>query len=93
MRGADLRGADLENSDLSSADLEGADLGHVLIMGCPEWKTNLRGAALFSTNLKGVKNLTVDQLEEVESLCDTFLDDELLNEVQDRFPHLLEYND
>jgi hypothetical protein len=47
-------------------------------------------ANLPSADLRGVRNLTLDQLSEVKSLYGARLDPELMEQVQEKYPHLLE---
>jgi hypothetical protein len=78
-----LAGINLRKGDLSCAHLQGADLrGAVLV------QANLPGA-----DLRGVRNLTLDQLSEVKSLYRARLDPELMEQVQEKYPHLLEEAD
>jgi len=91
LMGADLRGANLEKANLCGANLEGADVGHFIFMGCPEWKTNFKGASLDGTNLKRVNNLTADQLNETEELYNAELDESVKSDIMEMYPHLLEW--
>ena len=66
---------DCSDCDLTSADLNGA---------------NLRNANLSGANLTQVKNLSINQLYLVKTLYEAELDLELMEQVKERYPHLLE---
>lgn len=90
LKGADLRGADLKEAFLVGANLEKADLGSANL-----GKTNLRSANLGGTDfrmaeLRGVKSLTVEQLRKVKTLYQAILDSELLEQIKEYCPRLLE---
>ncbi|MBI4125328.1 MAG: pentapeptide repeat-containing protein [Deltaproteobacteria bacterium] len=75
MRRADLRGADftgarlivtdLREADLRRADFTGARLDGTLLDGANLEGANLEGAVLEKPFLRGVKNLTSEQLSKV----------------------------
>jgi hypothetical protein len=69
-----LREAHLEESDLTGANLKDANL----------WKADFRGVYLAE-----VKNLSVQQLCQVTTLCEAMLDPELETQVKKQCPHLL----
>ena len=54
---------------------------------------DLSGADLSRADLTQVKNLSINQLPEVETLCEAKLDPELMEQVEDKYPHLLEEPD
>jgi hypothetical protein len=92
---ADLRYADLGCADLGCAYLEGADLRGADLSGAYLRGANLSGASLFGANLSGanltqVKNLSINQLYLVKTLYEAELDLELMEQVKERYPHLLE---
>jgi uncharacterized protein YjbI with pentapeptide repeats len=66
---------DCSDCDLTSADLNGA---------------NLRNANLSGANLTQVKNLSINKLSKVKTLYKVKLDPELMEQVKDKYPHLLE---
>ena len=72
---ANLSKADLSHADLRNANLEGADLMYA----------NLSGA-----NLSEVLGLNIEQLSKVKTLYKAELDPELMEQVEDEYPHLLE---
>lgn len=72
---AEFQGAKLQNADLHSADLREADL----------LNANLQYA-----ELREISNLTLEQLSVVKSLYKALLDPELLEQVRESYPHLLE---
>jgi uncharacterized protein YjbI with pentapeptide repeats len=80
LRGANLKHADLRGADLKEADLRGADLTD----------TNLEEADLEGAYLRNAQGLTMSQLSEVKTLNDAKLGRDLTEQVQKRFPHLLQ---
>ncbi len=66
-------------------NLQGANLWNVSF-----YNANLRRANLQHADLRDARDLTLDQLSQVESLYETMLDPELLKEVRAWHPHLLE---
>ncbi len=74
-----LNSADLINTNLKGADLTYADMTNAYLSGA-----NFEGA-----NLKNVIDLTVDQLSEVKTLYKAILDHELIEQVKEKYPHLL----
>ena len=52
--------------------------------------TNLDGANLQFANLSGVYNIKIEQLQNVKSLWNATLDNNLLKQVQHKFPQLLD---
>ena len=76
---ADLSGANLRKADLYSADLRNANLSGA----------NLSGACLSEANLSEVLGLNIEQLSKVETLYKAKLDPELMEQVKDKYPHLL----
>jgi hypothetical protein len=77
---ADLQEANLEGAYLRGANLENADLRRV----------NLKEANLEGAHLRGAKNLTLEQLSEANTLYKAKLDLSLLEQVKEKYPHLLE---
>jgi hypothetical protein len=61
LRGACLTGADLSGADLSGADLSGADLRSAILKGANFLVADMHSAILNGADLRGVRNLTVDQ--------------------------------
>lgn len=53
-------------------------------------EVNLHGADLMGANLVGAKNLTIEQLSKVKTLNEAKLDPELMEEIERKYPHLLE---
>ena len=53
------------------------------------YKADLKGAWLFCTKLKGVLNLSLEQLSEVETLCDAELPQDLKEKIKKKYPFLL----
>jgi len=104
LRGADLSHADLSSADLSGANLafanlSGANLSYANLSGIYGGEVNLRGANLREADLSRailsfaklakVKNLSINKLSEVKNLYEAELDPELMEQVKDKYPHLL----
>jgi uncharacterized protein YjbI with pentapeptide repeats len=97
---ANLSAANLESAVLTKANLQEAHLRGTNLEGADLWEANLegadfRGANLIKANLErahlpGAKNLTLEQLSEVKTLYYTELDSSLLEQVKEKYPHLLE---
>jgi uncharacterized protein YjbI with pentapeptide repeats len=83
LKNAVLSDANLENADLEEANLENADLS----------EANLKNANLLYANLIEAKFLTIEQLSKVKTLYETELDSNLLKQVKEKYPHLLEKPD
>jgi hypothetical protein len=69
LRNSNLRGVDLTRTSLVDADLSGADLSRAILDGATMTRANLKGAILArarldGADLRGVKNLTQEQLDE-----------------------------
>ncbi len=90
LKRADLTYADLSSAHLSAANLEGANLQEANLGNANLQKANLVAANLQKTNLVGALNLTIEQLSKVKTLYQAKLDDELLQQVKEKYPHLLE---
>lgn len=75
LKGADLREADLTGADLRDADLEDADLGDAYFLGA---------------DLRGAKNLTIDQLSQVKTLYNAKLDEKFLIPLKKSYPTLFD---
>jgi hypothetical protein len=96
---ANLGGANLQGACLVNANLQGAYFQSTLERGL-FWVaeanlhgTKLHGAYLVEADLKGVCNLTIEQLSKVKTLYKAKLDPELMEQVKEKFPHLLERPD
>ena len=88
--GADLSGADLSDANLSDADLSGAKLSGAKLRGSAYLRgTDLSGANLRGAYLSVVLGLSIEQLSTVETLYEAKLDPELMEQVKDKYPHLL----
>lgn len=77
--------ANLEDAHLEDANFRKANLK----------RANLKGAFLLNTNferadLRGAKNLTIDQLSQVKTLYNTKLDKELLIPLKEKYPSLFD---
>lgn len=90
LKNANIPGANLKNANLSVVELEGAYLSNANLNGADLTWAKLEGANLQGTNLKKVKELNVWQLSRVTTLYKAKLDPELMEQVKERYPHLLE---
>ena len=81
----DCSDCDLSSAFLSRADLNGANLRKAILSNA-----NLSGACLSEANLSEVLGLNIEQLSKVETLYKAKLDPELMEQVKDEYPHLLE---
>ncbi len=70
---------------LSGVNFAGASFLHTDLRGF-----DLEGANLKGADLRGVKNLTLNQLSQVKSLYNAKLDPKLMEQVKEKYPHLLE---
>lgn len=93
---ADLMDANLDRTNLKDVNLSGANLERAYLGDAYFEETNLEGASLKNANLehaelKGAKNLTVDQLSKVKTLYMAELDPELEKELRAKdFGYLLD---
>ena len=85
-----LKRSNLKEASLEGADLRGADLGHADIRGTIFKDTKLLDAIFRGANLRGAKNLTIQQLSQVKTLYQAKLDPDLEAQVKEKYPHLLE---
>ncbi len=81
-RWCDTDGEEGEQADLSGANLNGADLS-----GANLYRTDLSGANLRGADLRRVIGL--EFLSNVTTLYKAKLDPELMEQVKDKYPHLL----
>ena len=81
---------DCSDCDLSDADLSGANLRKADLYSADLRNANLSGACLSEANLSEVLGLNIEQLSKVETLYKAKLDPELMEQVEDKYPHLLE---
>ena len=87
---ADLSFANLSEANLSCANLNKADLSYADLSYADLRESNLNKADLSGANLTRVIGLTIEQLFEVKTLCDSELSSELLKQARKKYPHLLE---
>lgn len=95
LRMANLQGANISMANLREAILSGSNLQQTNINGANLKQADLRFSNLNSANLafadlRGVKNLTVEQLSQAKTLYKTNIDPELLEQVKQCCPILLE---
>lgn len=84
--GANLRMTYLKGANLRNADLTFADLRRVADIS----DADLQGAKLYRANLQGVIGLSIKQLSNAKTLYEAKLDQELLEQIKKKHPHLLE---
>ena len=80
LSGANLYGANLQGASLFGADLRGAIF----------FETNLKNVYLYGADLREAKFLFPEQLSKVETLYQAKLDPDLLAQLKEKYPHLLE---
>ncbi len=90
LKGADLREANLMNALLVGAQFQNANLGMAQFSGADLEEVDLHDADLRCAKLAGAKNLTAKKLATVKTLYKADLDAILLNEIENKMPHLLE---
>jgi uncharacterized protein YjbI with pentapeptide repeats len=91
LRAAILHSANLQKANLHRAYLEGAYLQGADLKGADLKGADLKEAYLLETNLLGVKNLTLAQICEAETLYLAKIDEPLLQQIKDsEFTYLLE---
>jgi hypothetical protein len=87
---ANLKIAHLVRANLVRANLEEANLEEANLLGAYLIGANFKGANLEDVNLLGAEKLTIEQLSKVKTLYDAKLDPELMKQVKEKYPHLLE---
>ncbi len=91
LKGANLVGAILIEANLVGANLEGARLEEANLEGANLKVANLEEANLWNANLQEAQKLTIEQLSVVKTLYNVKnLDSELMEQVKEKYPHLLE---
>ena len=90
LRNARLEGAIIKNSRLTRAVFAGADLRGADLQGANFLQADLRGASFEGANLVDAADLTSDQLLTVKTLYGARMGPDLLKQVQERCPYLLE---
>jgi hypothetical protein len=91
LKGADLRFANLIGANLTLADLMAAKLEYTDFLLAKLEETTIAHANLANANLRGAKNLTVDQLSKVHTLFHAQLDPKLEAELRAKdFGYLLD---
>ena len=90
-QGAYLTGADLRGANLREANLYGVDLQEANLLGADLQEADLKGVDFHETileeaNLCKAKNLSFDQLSRVKTLRNAKLDEELLIQLQEKYP-------
>ena len=80
----------LKGTNFSMANLAKSDFQQKNLQGVNFQQTNLQGVNFQEVDLRGVKNLTIKQLSKVKTLYLAELDIELMEQVKEKYPHLLE---
>ncbi|KAA3607408.1 MAG: pentapeptide repeat-containing protein [Candidatus Scalindua sp. AMX11] len=80
-----LEGANLQYANLRFADLQGADLQIANLQNAYLGDAYLEGAVLV-----GATHVTIEQLSKVATLYDAELAPELLAQIKEQYPHLIE---
>jgi len=89
-QGANLSRANLEGIFLNKSNLARANLREANLQKTSLWKTILRGTNFEGADLRGVRGLEIEQLAEVNTLYKARLDQELLEQIREKHPQLLE---
>jgi uncharacterized protein YjbI with pentapeptide repeats len=90
LKEAYLVGANLQGAFLSKANLQEANFGEANLQGASLKDAVFENAYLISTDLRGVKNLKVDQLSKAKTLYKAKLNPELIEQVKECCPQLLD---
>ncbi len=105
---ASLGTANLKAANLGRAELQKADLQYTILQDAKFIGANLQGSRFFQANLQDacfheanlqnadllfVNNLDIEQLSKVKTLYGAKLDHELMKQVKEKYPHLLEKPD
>jgi len=100
LAGANLVGANLAEAYLVGINLERSHLEGANLKGQYLYRANLRGAFLQGANLEGANfwmadlreahNLTIEQLSKVKTLYMASLDQDFIEQIKKKYPHLLE---
>lgn len=77
--------ANLKGAHLSDANLKGAGLSNANLEDARLERANLEEA-----DLKNARGLTIEQLSKVKTLYKAKLDPELIEQIKEEYPHLLE---
>ncbi len=88
--GVDLKRANLVEANLRKTNLSKTNLSKTNLADANLMDANLRFVDLTEANLDGAKNLTIIQLSQVATLYKARLDPELMAQVKEKYPHLLE---
>ena len=87
---ANLKYANLKYAILKNANLHQTDCSHTNLYKADFDGANLAGANFYHSFLIMSKNLTIEQLSKVKTLYKANLDPDLMKQVKDCCPHLLE---
>ncbi len=87
--------ANLEEANLEEASLINAFFSESNLKGAYLWEANLEGASIEGSNFEGanlgnVYGLTIEQLSNTRTLYKAKLDPGLMEQVKEKYPHLLE---
>jgi len=90
LRGANLEEAKLMRADLERANFERANLHKAKLMATELKQTNFGSASLAEVDLRGAKNLTIEQLSRLGTLFRVeYIDPELKRKVEKECPLIL----
>jgi uncharacterized protein YjbI with pentapeptide repeats len=90
LQGASFEDANLKKVNFGNANLEGACIAGAKLQEADFYGANLKKADLYLADLTGAKNLKIEQLSKVKTLYQAKLDPELMEQVRQCCPHLLE---
>ena len=90
LKKANLERASLHDTNFRKANLEGASFVGANLMGAKLGFANIQGASLMFAKLVGAERLTIEQLSKVITLHRVELDPELMKQVKEKYPRLLE---
>ncbi len=87
---ANLQEAQLYEANLQKAFLIGANIQEAFLQAANLQEADLQRANLQETDLEEAKALTLEQLSKVKTLYKASLNSNLLEQVKNKYPHLLE---
>lgn len=87
---ADFRFTNLQEAILWDVNLQGANFQFANLQEADFSEANLQEADFTKANLQEAKNLTIRQLSKVKTLYLAKLDLELMEQIKEKYPHLLE---
>ncbi len=85
-----LVGINMERSHLEGVNLKGQSLYRANLKGAFLQGANLEGVDFYVADLRGTHNLTIEQLSKVKTLYMATLDQDFIEQIKKKYPHLLE---